>query len=194
LIDNPIILSVMLDYVSIFSDTGLVLWSKTFCKVDGTPVDNFIDNVLMEEKGGEKSTIIDKYSVKWSFVNGAGFELVFVAIYSKLLTLLYIEDLLEAMKAAFVGKFESRLPKMNGEMTFAFDSEFNRLLDSAETKSMQQKKLKNSAKIAQRSPVGTAQKAATESASVTPSSKGGGEDGDGDGDGEGLDVAAARAR
>lgn len=104
----------MLDHISVFSDTGLVLWSKTFCKVEGAPVENFIDTVLMEEKGGEKQTIIDKYSVKWSFANGAGFELVFVAIYSKLLTLLYIEDLLEAMKAAFLSKFESRLAKPNG--------------------------------------------------------------------------------
>ena len=77
----------MLDYISVFSDTGLVLWSKTFCKLQGSPVDSFIDTVLMEEKGGEKGTIIDQYSVKWSFANGSGYELVFVVRVCTLLDL-----------------------------------------------------------------------------------------------------------
>jgi signal recognition particle receptor subunit alpha len=71
----------MLDYISVFSETGLVLWSKTFCKLDGSPVEEFIDTVLMEEKGGDRHAIIDKYSVKWSFVNVSGLELVFVVSY-----------------------------------------------------------------------------------------------------------------
>lgn len=79
----------MLDYISIFSDTGLVLWSKTFCKLQGSPVDAFIDSVLMEEKGGEKSAIIDKYAVKWSFSNGPGYELVFVVRQRRISRVMY---------------------------------------------------------------------------------------------------------
>jgi signal recognition particle receptor subunit alpha len=44
----------MLDYVSIFTKTGVVLWSRTMAKLKGSvhPVNVLIQDVLLEEKGG----------------------------------------------------------------------------------------------------------------------------------------------
>lgn len=86
----------MLDHISIFTKTGIVLWSKTLCKLQGNPVEELIDSVLLQEKGGEKSTILGPYRLKWDMINEL--DIVFVVVCSKLLTLLYVDDLLLNMK------------------------------------------------------------------------------------------------
>ncbi len=68
----------MLDFVSIFSRTGLVLWQKSYSKLKGNPVDDLISQVLIEEKAGTMTAELDPYTLKWAFANGAGFELVIV--------------------------------------------------------------------------------------------------------------------
>ena len=44
----------------------------------------------------------------WTLENK--FDLVFVVVYGKLLTLLYIDELLERVKEAFISHFEAALP------------------------------------------------------------------------------------
>ncbi len=68
----------MLDFVSIFSRTGLVIWQKSFCKLLGSPIDELITTVLMEEKAGEMSSEVGPYALKWSFSNVNTLEFVFV--------------------------------------------------------------------------------------------------------------------
>ena len=86
----------MLDHISIFTRTGIILWSRTLCKLTGNPIGELIDTVLLEEKGGERSTVLGQYALKWGFINEI--DLVFVVVYSKLLTLLYVDDLLTNMR------------------------------------------------------------------------------------------------
>lgn len=78
---------------------------------------------------------------------------------------------------------------------FAFDEDFNRLLDNAETKSMQQKKIKNTGKVVAglnhgQSPPATGSLASQPCNSDTPSTPTGKDDDSSDE----QDVAAARAR
>ena len=86
----------MLDHISIFTKTGFILWSRTLCKLQGNPVEELIDTILLEEKGGEKCTTLGQYSLKWALLNDI--DIVFVVVYSKLLTILYVDDLIANMK------------------------------------------------------------------------------------------------
>jgi len=86
----------MLDHISIFTKTRIILWSRALCKLQGNPVEELIDTVLLEEKGGERVASIGNYALKWTFINEM--EIVFVVVYSKLLTLMYVDDLLTMIK------------------------------------------------------------------------------------------------
>lgn len=88
----------MLDYVCIFNKAGIVLWSRELCKLNGNPIEHLISDVLLEEKGGDQCTMTGNYTLKWDFETYSGVELIFVVVYSKLLTLLYVDDLLTRMK------------------------------------------------------------------------------------------------
>lgn len=66
----------MLDLFTILTKGGLVLWSKTFSPLFGSPVDSLIKNVLIEERAGSDTFYQDNYALKWTFANEV--DLVFV--------------------------------------------------------------------------------------------------------------------
>lgn len=70
----------MLDKVLIFSRCGIVLWSKTFCKIVENPIDEFISTIIIPEKSGGNSCTIGSYSLKWTISNTHGVDLIFVVI------------------------------------------------------------------------------------------------------------------
>ncbi|WJX91246.1 hypothetical protein P8452_73055 [Trifolium repens] len=95
----------MLEQLLIFTRGGLILWS---CKelsnaLKGSPIDTLIRSCLLEERSGAASYNYDapgaSYSLKWTFHNDLG--LVFVAVYQRILHLLYVDDLLAAVKREF---------------------------------------------------------------------------------------------
>ncbi|CAJ2649595.1 unnamed protein product [Trifolium pratense] len=95
----------MLEQLLIFTRGGLILWS---CKelsnaLKGSPIDTLIRSCLLEERSGAASYNYDApgaaYSLKWTFHNDLG--LVFVAVYQRILHLLYVDDLLAAVKREF---------------------------------------------------------------------------------------------
>lgn len=98
----------MIDLFCIFTTTGLVLWSKSFCELKGTPINKLIKDVILVERTNEKVFYDDQYALKWSFNNDLG--LVFVVVYQRILQLMYIDDLLAAVKKAFVASFKDYLP------------------------------------------------------------------------------------
>ncbi len=118
----------MIDQVTVFSKTGLVLWNRTLCKVNACLINTLIRTVLLEEKGGECATAIGECSVKWSlgahlfyvlrtmlfnvllyFDIANDFDIIFVVVYQRILQLLYVEDLLEALRREFVQTFKGTL-------------------------------------------------------------------------------------
>lgn len=95
----------MLEQLLIFTRGGLILWScnEIGNALKGSPIDTLIRSCLLEERSGAASYNYDApgaaYSLKWTFHNDLG--LVFVAVYQRILHLLYVDDLLAAVKREF---------------------------------------------------------------------------------------------
>ncbi|KAK9101847.1 hypothetical protein Sjap_019101 [Stephania japonica] len=102
----------MLEQLLIFTRGGLILWT---CKelgkaLRGSPIDALIRSCLLEERSGDTSYNYDAsgvaYTLRWTFHNELG--LVFVAVYQKILHLLYVDDLLSMMKREFAGIYDPK--------------------------------------------------------------------------------------
>ncbi|XP_076890917.1 uncharacterized protein LOC143542139 [Bidens hawaiensis] len=131
----------MLEQLLIFTRGGLILWT---CKelgnaLRGSPIDTLIRSCLLEERSGAASYNYDvpgaSYTLKWTFHNELG--LVFVAVYQKILHLLYVDDLLAMVKREFSVVYD---PK---RMTYDdFDETFRQLRKEAEARAEEMKKSK----------------------------------------------------
>jgi len=126
----------MIDKFVIFSKTGIVLWSKMMCALKADPVENLVKTVLLEERSGGKRHQQDDYTLQWTFANEM--DLVFVVVYQKILTLMYIDDLLEQIKGSFMSKFPNYTASSG--MDLPFDDEFVKILRGVEMASVKQKK------------------------------------------------------
>ncbi|CAI5467914.1 unnamed protein product [Closterium sp. Yama58-4] len=97
----------------------------------GSPIDALIQNCLLQERSGEKTFQYNAkdqsaYTLKWSFHNELG--LVFVAVYQRMLQLLYVDDLLTAVRDEFAeGHYD---PKKTSYPDF--DNVFKQLLLESE--------------------------------------------------------------
>lgn len=116
----------MLEQLLIFTRGGLILWT---CKelgnaLKGSPIDTLIRSCLLEERSGAASFNYDapgaSYTLKWTFHNELG--LVFVAVYQKILHLLYVEDLLAMVKREFSQVYDPTRTAYDG-----FDETFRQL-------------------------------------------------------------------
>ncbi|XP_023546776.1 signal recognition particle receptor subunit alpha-like [Cucurbita pepo subsp. pepo] len=133
----------MLEQLLIFTRGGLILWT---CKelgnaLRGSPIDTLIRSCLLEERSGAASYNYDApgaaYTLKWTFHNELG--LVFVAVYQRILHLLYVDDLLSMVKQGFSEIYD---PK---QMVYDdFDETFRQLRMEAEARANE---LKNSKQV-----------------------------------------------
>ncbi|XP_048369060.1 signal recognition particle receptor subunit alpha [Sphaerodactylus townsendi] len=131
----------MLDFFTIFSKGGLVLWC--FQGVRGpaaacsAPVNALIRSVLLQERGGSNSFTHDSLTLKYKLDNQ--FELVFVVGFQKILTLTYVDKLIDDVHKEFRDKYRNEFQQkgtlglLNG--TFDFKEDFLRLLRDAEESS-----------------------------------------------------------
>ncbi|TKY54691.1 Signal recognition particle receptor subunit alpha [Spatholobus suberectus] len=129
----------MLEQLLIFTRGGLILWTcEHFSNaLRGSPIDALIRSCLLEERSGAVSFNYDapgaSYSLKWTFHNDLG--LVFVAVYQRILHLLYVDDLLAAVKREF-----SRLYHPQKTAYRDFDEIFTQLQIEAEARAENFKK------------------------------------------------------
>lgn len=120
----------MLEHFSIFTKSGIVLWSHTWAVLKNpNPVDTLISTVLIQvrlffwclftcclfshvvhfvvwyhqDKSADSTFRTGNYALRWTLANE--FDLVFVAVYQKLLSLLFLEELLEVAKRKFCSMF-----------------------------------------------------------------------------------------
>eukprot|EP00951_Prasinocladus_malaysianus_P019639 scaffold159168_cov38-Prasinocladus_malaysianus.AAC.1 len=124
----------------------------------GNPVQALIRTCLLEDRSAEKSfTYTPKdgaaYTLKWRLHNVSKFlplafaatdyqsrlelGLVFVAVYQRALSLLYVEDLLDSVLNAFVKEDVYSVHKYDYD---SFNDTFRQLLLEAENRSMEQNK------------------------------------------------------
>ncbi|CAN0169032.1 unnamed protein product [Ectocarpus sp. 6 AP-2014] len=133
----------MLDHVSVFSKSGLVLWSRTMAKLKGDPVDDLVKNVLLEERGGTNVATTEWYTLRWSLANELG--LVVVALYQKSLQLHYVDGLVDNIRRArascrwscfeicdIVRRYGPSLKNAAAAEPVAYDEHFDRILKEAE--------------------------------------------------------------
>ncbi|XP_035541718.1 signal recognition particle receptor subunit alpha-like [Juglans regia] len=105
----------------------------------GSPIDTLIWSCLLEERSGATSYNYDAagaaYTLKWTFHNELG--LVFVAVYQRILHLLYVDDLLAMVKRELL---EMHDPKWT---TYTdFDETFRPLKKEVEARAEDLKRLK----------------------------------------------------
>ncbi|KAJ7955650.1 signal recognition particle receptor alpha subunit family protein [Quillaja saponaria] len=131
----------MLEQLLIFTRGGLILWTcKEFGNaLKGSPIDTLIRSCLLEERSGAASYNYDApgaaYTLKWTFHNELG--LVFVAVYQRILHLLYVEDLLSMVKREFSEIYDPKRTVYND-----FDETFRQLKKEAEARAEELKKSK----------------------------------------------------
>ncbi|KAF8780287.1 hypothetical protein HU200_001965 [Digitaria exilis] len=112
----------MLEELLIFTRGGLILWSS--CRalgaaaLKGSPIDALIRSCLLEERSGDASFSQDNYALKWTFHNDLG--LVFVAVYQKILHLLYVDDLLAAVRREFAQIYDPKRTAYDQDFTDIF--------------------------------------------------------------------------
>ncbi|XP_010432967.1 PREDICTED: signal recognition particle receptor subunit alpha-like [Camelina sativa] len=131
----------MLEQLLIFTRGGLILWT---CKeignaLKGSPIDTLIRSCLLEERSGAVSFNYDApgaaYTLKWTFHNDLG--LVFVAVYQRILHLLYVDDLLSMVKQSFSEVYDPKRMAYND-----FDETFRQLRMEAEARAEELRKTK----------------------------------------------------
>ncbi|CAN6912110.1 hypothetical protein Bca4012_086939 [Brassica carinata] len=132
----------MLEQLLIFTRGGLILWT---CKelgkaLKGSPIDTLIRSCLLEERSGEVSFNYEAYTLKWTFHNDLG--LVFVAVYQRILHLLYVDDLLSMVKESFSEIYDPKRMSYDD-----FDETFRQLRMEAEARGEELRKVKQVGKV-----------------------------------------------
>ncbi|XP_075459418.1 signal recognition particle receptor subunit alpha [Ascaphus truei] len=128
----------MLDFFTIFSKGGIVLWC--FQGVRGSftgPVNALIRSVILQERGGNNCFNHDSLALKYKLDNQ--FELVFVVGYQKILTLTYVDKLIDDVHREFRDKYRNEI-QQNGTLgllngSFDFHDDFSVLLRASEESS-----------------------------------------------------------
>ncbi|GAB2274673.1 hypothetical protein Dimus_009444 [Dionaea muscipula] len=129
----------MLEQLLVFTRGGLILWAcRELSKaLQGSPIDTLIRSCLLEERSGAISYNYDtpgaSYTLKWTFHNELG--LVFVAVYQRILHLLYVDDLLSMVKREFSSIYDPKRTEYD-----EFDEIFKQLRLEAESRAEELKK------------------------------------------------------
>lgn len=124
----------MIDAFYIFTKGGLLLWSTQLVKVKGDPIDKLIKEVLLEERIGETFVNLQSYSLKWKVLNDL--DLFFVVVYQGIVTMAYLENLLESAAKAFLVHLHdgvgSGLSALKPPYTVDFDADWRKVLQKAD--------------------------------------------------------------
>ncbi|KAJ2162615.1 hypothetical protein GGF46_000488 [Coemansia sp. RSA 552] len=134
----------MLDQFVIATKGGVVLWTKEYAEVAGQPVDALVRDVLIQQgaRTEQRAKYTTKaYSLEWTFANEL--NVIFVAVYQKILQLPYMEDLLRLVRRHFIARFEQEIralvdPAVCGEFPSfdGFDEEFEKVVRAVEEREL----------------------------------------------------------
>ncbi|KAM3239706.1 hypothetical protein ACQJBY_053416 [Aegilops geniculata] len=98
----------MLEELLIFTRGGLILWSLAgaAAALKGSPIDALVRSFLLEGRSASAGFTHGPHALRWAYDNALG--LVFVAVYRRVLHLLYVDDLLTAVSAEFARIYNPR--------------------------------------------------------------------------------------
>uniref|UniRef100_A0A674EIA2 SRP receptor subunit alpha n=1 Tax=Salmo trutta TaxID=8032 RepID=A0A674EIA2_SALTR len=130
----------MLDFFTIFSKGGIVLWCFQGTGVTESftgPVNALIRSVILQERSGNNSYTHDALSLKYKLDNE--FELVFVVGFQKILTLTYVDKFIDDVQLHFRDRYKNELEQKRAltllSSCFTFEDNFKMLLCEAEESS-----------------------------------------------------------
>ncbi|KAJ8098664.1 SRP54-type protein [Lipomyces tetrasporus] len=106
----------MIDYFTVFTTGGIVLWQKCYQPVSAAIVDSLVSDIFIEDRGhsGEQSSLTkDRYTVKWTTANDFG--IIVVAVYQSLLQISFIDELLASVKKLFTTLYGDELKDKDPE-------------------------------------------------------------------------------
>ncbi|XP_053090760.1 signal recognition particle receptor subunit alpha isoform X3 [Pangasianodon hypophthalmus] len=131
----------MLDFFAIFSKGGIVLWCFQGAGVTESftgPVNALIRSVILQERAGNSPYSHNALNLKYKLDNE--FELVFVVGFQKILTLTYVDKLIDDVQLHFRDRYKNELEQRDALKflirCFEFDDDFQRLLRVVEAESI----------------------------------------------------------
>ncbi|KAF4091500.1 hypothetical protein AMELA_G00037720 [Ameiurus melas] len=123
----------MLDFFAIFSKGGIVLWCFQGVGVTESftgPINALISSVILQERAGNSPFSHNALNLKYKLDNE--FELVFVVGFQKILTLTYVDKLIDDVQLHFRDRYKNELEQRDALKflisCFEFDDDFHRLL------------------------------------------------------------------
>ncbi|KAJ2772682.1 hypothetical protein IWQ57_001662 [Coemansia nantahalensis] len=140
----------MLDQFTIATKGGVVLWSREYTDIAGRPVDALVQEALIESARTDSTKYTSgAYSLQWAFANEL--NVIFVAVYQKMLQLPYVEDLLRRVRLHFIARFEAEIralvdPERAAFPAFdAFNEEFDQVWRAVEERDQRERKSRQAA-------------------------------------------------
>ncbi|XP_060733717.1 signal recognition particle receptor subunit alpha isoform X1 [Tachysurus vachellii] len=131
----------MLDFFVIFSKGGIVLWCFQGSGVTESftgPVNALIRSVILQERAGNSPFSHNALNLKYKLDNE--FELVFVVGFQKILTLAYVDKLIDDVQLHFRDRYKNELEEQDAlkflNSHFEFDDDFHKLLCVVEAESI----------------------------------------------------------
>ncbi|XP_054472237.1 signal recognition particle receptor subunit alpha [Anoplopoma fimbria] len=130
----------MLDFFTIFSKGGIVLWCFQGAGVTASfagPVNALIRSVILQERSGNNSYSHEALNLKYKLDNE--FELIFVVGFQKILTLTYVDKFIDDVQLHFRDRYKNELEQKGAlkliNNSFEFGDDFKMLLREAEESS-----------------------------------------------------------
>jgi len=129
----------MLDFFTIFSKGGLVLWNYSLMAAGDftSPVNELIKTVILQERGGSGRFNHGQLAIQYKLDNE--FELVFVVGYQNILNLSYIDKLLSDIQLEFRDLYKNKLLGDDFFSEFAFGDSFTEIVKENEMLSKNKK-------------------------------------------------------
>uniref|UniRef100_H3CY85 SRP receptor subunit alpha n=1 Tax=Tetraodon nigroviridis TaxID=99883 RepID=H3CY85_TETNG len=123
----------MLDFFTIFSKGGIVLWCFQGAGVTQSftgPVNALIRSVILQERSGNNSFTHEALTLKYKLDNE--FELLFVVGFQKILTLTYVDKLIDDIQLHFRDRYKNELVQKGAlkflNRSYEFEDDFSQLL------------------------------------------------------------------
>ncbi|XP_068234580.1 signal recognition particle receptor subunit alpha isoform X2 [Palaemon carinicauda] len=127
----------MLDFFAVITKGGLVLWyfqdAAQQLKTSIDAINALIRNVVLQERGGSGMYSHGSLAIKEQLDNE--FDLLFVAVYQKILQLSYVDKFLSDIQREFRERYRDELRQGLYYQSFDFSCEYERILRDAEATS-----------------------------------------------------------
>ncbi|XP_047475602.1 signal recognition particle receptor subunit alpha homolog isoform X2 [Penaeus chinensis] len=124
----------MLDFFAVITKGGLVLWyfqdAAQQLKTSIDAINALIRNVVLQERGGGGYYDHGNLALKQHMDNE--FDLLFVAVYQKILQLSYVDKFLSDIQREFRDRFRDQLKEGQYYQSFEFSKEYGKILRQAE--------------------------------------------------------------